>query len=374
MGRFSRAEVQLLGDVLDLPEWVIVDNGVKEHRVTAFAMLLRRLAYPVRLSDLELTFGWERSRFSRISNATADLIYHRWHHLLRFDADCLTPAKLKQYAEAISAKGAPAKIVWGFIDGTLRKTARPVRNQHIIYNGWKRIHSLKWHSILTPDGLHSHIFGPVEGRRHDEMLYKLSGLTEILEQHSWDPDGNALAIYGDPAYGLSRHLLSPFKGSSLSPEEQQWNAKMSNVHEAVEWSFGDAVCQFAFLDFSKNLKVLLQPVGVLYTVALLLCNAHTILHHPQIPQYFSCPPPTLHEYFHGNVPVPTPDNDVSSLESLTPWGFETVPEDEEEPDNDDSDVIYIYIIYKPQVCCHLRASAILVSSINSALCCCSDPR
>ncbi|KAF8176415.1 hypothetical protein K438DRAFT_1846908, partial [Mycena galopus ATCC 62051] len=34
-------------------------------------------------------------------------------------------------------------------------------------------------------------------------------------------------------------------------------------------------------------------------VAILLTNAHTILHQPQTSQYFHCPPPTLHEYFHG---------------------------------------------------------------------------
>ncbi|KIO20073.1 hypothetical protein M407DRAFT_81945, partial [Tulasnella calospora MUT 4182] len=309
-----------------LPERVVAGNGVVEDRVTALAMLLRHLAYPARRVDVELMFGWERSRFSRICNTTASFIYHRWRHLLRFDPTRLTPKKLQEYATAISTKCGFEVPVWGFIDGTLRKVARPIQNQRILYNGWKRIHALKWHSVITPDGLHSHVFGPVEGRRHDETLYKESGLAAILDEYSWDPERNPLAIYGDPAYGLGPHLLSPFKGAYLSDTEQAFNSRMSKVREAVEWGFGDAVRQFAFLDFSKNLKVLLQPVGLLYSVALLLSNAHTILHHPQIPQYFHCSPPSLQEYFNG---TPSETMPIAALpEQEVPWTAYLVPEGE----------------------------------------------
>lgn len=160
---FTQEEVEALVTVMDIPENVYADNGVTEPRVTAMAMLLRRLAYPTRLTDIELEYGWEKTRFSRITHTLATYIYQRWKHLLRFDSRRLTPAKLKEYANAVTAKGAPTTNVWGFIDGTLRKTARPVRNQRIVYNGWKRIHALKWHSIITPDGIHAHVFGPIEG-------------------------------------------------------------------------------------------------------------------------------------------------------------------------------------------------------------------
>lgn len=328
-------EVTELAAVLELPAKVIAGNGVCEDRVTALAMLLRRLAYPARSSDVEMMFGWERSRFTRIWQTTASLIYHRWRHLLRFDPTRLTPSKLQQYAKAISTKCGFEVPVWGFIDGTLRKVARPLLNQRILYNGWKRIHALKWHSVITPDGLHAHVFGPVEGRRHDETLYKESGLTKILDEYSWDPEGNPLAVYGDPAYGIGRHLLSPFKGAGLSDEQQAFNARMSKVREAVEWGFGDAVRQFAFLDFSKNLKVLLQPVGLLYSVALLLSNAHTILHQPQISQYFICQPPTLQEYFNCAT---HPEVSFGAVpEQEVPWTAYVVPEEESCGESDTED-------------------------------------
>lgn len=93
---------------------------------------------------------------------------------------------------------------------------------------------------------------------------------------------------------------------------------MSKVREAVEWGFGETLRQFAFLDFSKNLKILLQPVGIYYMTAILLCNAHTICHSPQVPQYFTCSPPTLQEYFNGR-----PDSEDSEFDAgvanIPPW-------------------------------------------------------
>jgi hypothetical protein len=299
--RFTLPEINQLVIAMDIPDPVVCDNGVKESAQTSLAMLLRRLSYPSRYADIYRLFGWERSRVSRVTQTLSSYIYRRWLYLLRFDSRRLTPTQLKHYADAIHLKGAPLSNCWAFIDGTLKEVARPVHNQRILYNGWKRVHAIKFHALVTPDGLISHLYGPVEGRRHDETLYKESGLAGILEQHSHAPDGSPLVVYGDPAYGLSRHLISPYKGVSLTREQHLFNSGMSKVRESVEWGFHEVISQFAFLDYKKNLKVLLQPVGLLYAVAVLLCNAHVILHGSQISSFFHYPPPTLGQYFHGSL-------------------------------------------------------------------------
>jgi hypothetical protein len=171
--RFTRLEVRLLAEALDLPEAIECgENHIKEDRVTALCMLLRRLAYPCRLVDMEMEFGWEASRISRISRLTASLIWGRWKHLLRFDAERLTAEVLAGFAAAFVAKGCPVPRIVAIIDGTLKKVARPGHNQRILFNGWKRIHCLKYHLLVTPDGIIIHAFGPVEGRRHDATLLK----------------------------------------------------------------------------------------------------------------------------------------------------------------------------------------------------------
>ncbi|KAG0644790.1 hypothetical protein HOY80DRAFT_878037, partial [Tuber brumale] len=44
------------------------------------------------------------------------------------------------------------------------------RRQRTCYNGWKCKHCEKYHAIGTPDGLISHLFTPVDGRRNDAFL------------------------------------------------------------------------------------------------------------------------------------------------------------------------------------------------------------
>lgn len=300
--------------VLQLPDKIKADNGIVEDRVVAMCMLLARLAYPNRLSDLWFKYGWSPERVSRISSTVQLMIHDRWHHLLQFDSARLTPEKLEQYARAVHAKGAPLDSVWGFIDGTVRAIARPVRHQRAVYNGWKRKHCLKYHAIVTPDGLISHLFGPIDGRRNDSYLLNESGLLNYLERHAYNTNGIPLQLYGDPAYSVNRYLLSPYQGARITREQRAWNKAMSKVRIVVEWAFKEVISLFGFLDFPKNQKHLLQPVGLQFRVAVLLHNAHVILHRPQIAQYFDIDrdggpedyieqqliePPSLDSYFHN---------------------------------------------------------------------------
>ena len=53
------------------------------------------------------------------------------------------------------------KIVKGFIDGTIRPICRPSQEQRIMFNGHKRVHSLKFQSVTLPNGLIANLFAPV---------------------------------------------------------------------------------------------------------------------------------------------------------------------------------------------------------------------
>ena len=136
-----------------------------------------------------------------------------------------------------------------------------------------------------------------EGKRHDAGMLRMSGLLHNLQQHSFDTSGQPLCIYGDQAYPLRIHLQGPYKGGQLTDDQEQFNSSVSKVREAVEWVFRDIVTYFAFLDFKKNLKIGLSPVGVMYSVCALLRNAHTCLYGSTTSTYFDVQPPTLHDYF-----------------------------------------------------------------------------
>ena len=107
------------------------------------------------------------------------------------------------------------------------------------------------------------MFGPIEGRRHDAFMLAQSGLHEKLINIT-KQNGDPYVLYGDSAYGLTENILSPFRSAQLTAHQIQFNKRMSKVRISVEWGFGKISQLFAFLDFKKNLKVLLQLVGKYY--------------------------------------------------------------------------------------------------------------
>ena len=118
-----------------------------------------------------------------------------------------------------------------------------------------------------------------------------SGLLGELEQYAFSPTGEAMALYGDPAYPLRVHLQVPYRNAGLTQQMEEFNRSMSAVRISVEWLFGDIINYFNFLDFKKNLKL------VKCTVCALLRNAMTCLYGNSTSEFFGIDPPTLQEYF-----------------------------------------------------------------------------
>ena len=139
------------------------------------------------------------------------------------------------------------------------------------------------------------MFGPIEGRRHDAFMLGASGLSQKLHKFN-QPDDQPYVIYGDPAYGVSRHILAPYRGSQLSQQQIDFNKAMSKVRVSVEWTFGKVCQYFSYIDFKRNNKVLLQPIAKYYLVASLLTNCHTCLYGSLTSTFFDMDPPTLESY------------------------------------------------------------------------------
>ncbi|XP_029849030.2 uncharacterized protein LOC115331130 [Ixodes scapularis] len=146
---------------------------------------------------------------------------------------------------------------------------------------------------MCANGMICQLDGPFEGNRHDAGMLHVSGLYEKMEALCQD---QSYVIYGDPAYPLRRHLLKPYGGATLQQPQVDFNKAMSSVRQAVEWGFGKVVTEFAFVDFKKNQKMLLQRVPQMYKVATLLANCHTCLYGSQVTSYFHVDAPSLEEY------------------------------------------------------------------------------
>ena len=285
-------------DIFQFPDCFTCYNGTVYDSTEALCIFLKRFAYPCRYLDMMPRFGRPVPQLSMISNHVMNILYESWSHLLQsFQQDWLSINNLETFSDVIHQCGAPLRNCWGFVDGTVRPISRPGRNQRIVYNGHKKVHALKFQSVVAPNGLVANLFGPVEGKRHDSGMLADSGLLQQMSQHCVLPNGNPLCIYGDPAYPLSVHLQAGFKGANITAQQLIWNSRMSAVRVSVEWVFGDIINYFKFLDFKKNLKLGLNAVGKMYIICALLHNARCCLYGSQTSNYFQCEPPIIEAYF-----------------------------------------------------------------------------
>ena len=92
------------------------------------------------------------------------------------------------------------------------------------------------------------------------------------------------------------HGVSPFRSQNLTPAQQEFNKNMSAVRVTVEWAFGKILQYFPYLDFKKNQKVLLQPIGKYYLVGTPLTNCHTCLYGSPTDTFFHLDLPSLETY------------------------------------------------------------------------------
>ena len=295
--RFGKNDLPLLLRCLQIPEQVVCQQGTVCSGMEGLCIVLKRLAYPCRYTDMAHRFGRNPPELCLIFNRVMDNIYETHHHRLEsWDQPFLSPDQLHNYALAVHQRGAPLQNCFGFVDGTVRRIARPKYNQRVMYNGHKRVHAIKFQSIVLPNGLIANLSGPYEGKRHDSTMLYESGVLPNLRRVAFY-NNEPLCVYGDPAYPLGVHLQGPFKDRQLTPQMQAYNKGMSEVRVAVEWMFGNITKYFSFVDFKRQMKINLSAVGKMYFICALLENARTCLYGNIVSTSFALPPPSLVEYF-----------------------------------------------------------------------------
>ena len=160
--RVRKQDIPVLANVLQLPVDIHCQQRTVCDRTEGLCMLLRRFSYPCRYSDMISRFGRPVPELCMITNEVMDNIFNNHsHRISQWNHDILSPPLLQEYADVIHAKGAPLENCFGFIDGTVRPIARPDQHQRIVYNGHKRVHSLKFQSVALPNGLIGNMYGPV---------------------------------------------------------------------------------------------------------------------------------------------------------------------------------------------------------------------
>jgi hypothetical protein len=160
--------VETLAELLRIPYIWRLENGCTVDGISGFCIFLHRLGSLATYDDLSDLFQLPRSTLSRLFNAVLDFIYDKVKTKMLLDDTLLTQEHIKFYAQTVNGEGAPSKRCFGFIDGTLRRIARPGGdsiNQRAAYSGYKKAHGLNWQAVSTPDGMIASLSNPFAGER-----------------------------------------------------------------------------------------------------------------------------------------------------------------------------------------------------------------
>ena len=152
--RVEKHHITRLEDALQIPAVFKCDQGTVCDGTEGLCILLKRFAYPCRYSDMMIPmFGRPVAEICMINNTVMDWVYdnHR-HRIMDWNQTVLSAIQLESYADVIFNKGAPLTNYFGFVDRTVCPISRPGESQRLVYNGHKRVHGLKFQSVVVPNG------------------------------------------------------------------------------------------------------------------------------------------------------------------------------------------------------------------------------
>ena len=290
--RFHRSDIRRLRIALGIPDVVRTSVGCVYSGDTLLCLVLRRLSFPCRYIDLCESFGGSITSLSTAFNETIMFLRHRFRTILTLSRRRVSPARARLYCEAVHAAGGLLTSCFAFIDGTFRPACRPKYFQVVMFSGHKRQHGLKYLSLVSPDGIIQHLYGPIEARSHDAKLYDDSILSDLIKAVT--PQS---CIYGDDGFPMRNQLIVPYARKPNMPAcETNFNHSMAIVRQCVEWSYRDVASIFRFIQHKENLKVFRQPIGTYYWVSVLLANCRTCLYGGISSNFFECEPLSLEDY------------------------------------------------------------------------------
>jgi hypothetical protein len=308
--RLPRQDIDRVRALLGIPEVVCTHNRDCIPGFLAFCMVLYKLSWPRRMSDLRDTFGGTKQRCSRIVNHVVVFLYLRFYpKMSTLDRMRYTDDYLLYLCSAGLLKHEVMDNIWGFIDATIRPCARPVRFQKVVYNGKNRVHSIKFQSIVSWDGMIAHLSGPWAGARHDSGIFNESPLPVVLGSLPCVPSpGNPpVALYADEGYALSPRIFVPYADGRVCARHAAFNHRMSQSRITVEWGYHMVLRSWTSLDFKRNLKIFKSPIGAYYAIAVLLTNIQSCLAtYNDITLYAGTSPPSVEEYLASLATEPQP--------------------------------------------------------------------
>ena len=304
MFRFELVDMRELLVALRFPDFIRTPSRFSAPAEEALCILLRRMAYPGKWTDLCWEAGCSASRLCEVFQAAVDHVYETFPWLIDSRSLECWANHFETFAAAIHRGGVnrrgyrracPLTNCVLFVDGSVQEVTRPSIFQRIFYNGHKKVHAIKWQGHMLPNGIMPMPYGPIHGRHHDAYMLERSRLVRMMRRISRKL-GHIYCAYGDPAYPQSLWLLGPFRHRMLNHVEATFNTSMSSARIPNEWGFGKQRVNWAYLDYCKGMRPYMNDIARYWPVAQILANCHTCCYGSQTGVYFQVEPPPLHVY------------------------------------------------------------------------------
>ena len=289
---------------------IILKYGYRATAEEIILVSLTRLSFPCRWEDMYERFPGRKSQALQVMfYFFLNFMVKNWAYLLLNNMTFWLPY-LPTSCEAIRLKLANlGNVDWrldipqgvfqycGFIDNTMIPFCRPggvmdegpqgdrvpEELQEAWYSGWKKLHGMKWETVILANGMDLHVFGPESVRHNDLFMLDHSG----IEQKMRDLQAGRLFFYR--VFGDSAYVNSDVLGSG-------GGRGMASVRETVEWSYKDLKVLWKYCDYRHVLKVRKQPVAKIIFVCMLLRNAHVTMCGAQGGEYLDMLPPTFEDW------------------------------------------------------------------------------
>lgn len=188
--RFSKVDIITMHQLLNVDEYIILDNNYQIESINAFCIMLYRMANPSSLAITSNFFNRSTSILSRIFNYMVTLIYKKVKTKMTYDTFLINQEKIHLYSRCINS---PTKRCWGFVDGNFHHICRPSGSndiQRAFYNGSKKRHGINFQCVTTPNGMIAALSRPLSGTQGDATVVAESQLYNLLDKsfilpHNW---------------------------------------------------------------------------------------------------------------------------------------------------------------------------------------------
>lgn len=358
--RFRSAEdLRRLAGLLRFPVKIKLQDGRWSTTFTSEEVImvsLMRLAWPLRWIDVSANFPGRTIKELQVAfYYFLDFLVTNWGYLITNNREYWLP-HFKDSADHIRRKlGELSNVnyrqffneenenggfsVFGFIDNTLIAMSRPggprtagtqaERTPKLLqqawWTGWKKLHGMKWQTVVMANGMDFEVWGPVSVRHPDAYTLNCSRIEEKLEALQANK-AMKYKMHGDSAYFDDDYLVT---GGGRG---------MSSTRESIEWDYRDLKAIWKVCDWRIALQLRRQPVAKIVFVCFLLRIFHVCMYANQSADYFAMLPPELEHYLGqgpGAKPLPT---DCIFSPHFQPHPAQMVPHDynaDNEYDEDD---------------------------------------